>query len=318
MHPATNPLVRGTAPSGAKRRCPRQEKVLAGRSRAQFFCSLVASAALQLAGALLLFSITRSAGAVVPVKTDLAARTAEEFRVTRIVYPLELPSAAPSAKIGGLTGLASAPKTALSHPALPRAAAPAQLPAPPELGNLPRSPFSAQVLRISLPRPPLPADSGSAENLERRLGRLRTAKRVQVGSFSSPVSVSGSETPGIAFGRHNGVAPAEFGDGFGGGGGSLFQPVRITAKPTPEYTEEGRRRKVQGQVIVEVEFHADGRAEVLQIDQSLGYGLDEAAVRAVEHIVFLPASLNGKPIDFRAKAYVLFHLLPAPPGLPTR
>ena len=316
MHPATNPLVRGTAPSGAKRRCPRQKKLLSGRSRARFFCSLMASAALQLACALLVFSITRSAGAVVPREADLASRTAEEFRVTRIVYPMELPSAAPSAKIGGLTGLARAPKTVLSHPALPRATAPAQLPAPPELGNLPRSPFAAQVLRISLPQPPLPVDSGSAENLERRLGRLRTAKRVQVGSFSSPVSVSGSVTPG--FGRHNGVAPAEFGDGFSGGGGSLFQPVRITAKPTPEYTEEGRRRKVQGQVIVEVVFHADGRAEVLQIDQSLGYGLDEAAVRAVEHIVFLPASVNGKPIDFRAKAYVLFHLLPAPLGLPTR
>jgi hypothetical protein len=37
--------------------------------------------------------------------------------------------------------------------------------------------------------------------------------------------------------------------------------------------------------------------------------LDQAAIDAVEHITFLPASVGGQPIDFQARAHVEFQLV---------
>jgi TonB family protein len=85
-------------------------------------------------------------------------------------------------------------------------------------------------------------------------------------------------------------------------------PVEVTAKPKPEYTDEARSRKVEGEVWLDVEFRASGEIRVLRVVRGLGYGLDEAASRAAERIQFKPARTASGPIDVRATVQIIFRL----------
>jgi len=85
-------------------------------------------------------------------------------------------------------------------------------------------------------------------------------------------------------------------------------PVEILAKPKPNYTEEGRKLKIEGEVRLEVQFTAAGQVHVIRILQGLGHGLDEQAVRAAEQIKFKPAQQEGKPVDSSATLHIIFQL----------
>ena len=85
-------------------------------------------------------------------------------------------------------------------------------------------------------------------------------------------------------------------------------PVEILAKPKPNYTNEGRKLKVEGEVRLEVLFTASGEVQVLRVLQGLGHGLDEQAVRAAQQIKFKPAQRQGKAIDSRATLHIIFQL----------
>ena len=86
-------------------------------------------------------------------------------------------------------------------------------------------------------------------------------------------------------------------------------PVEITFKPKPDYTDEGRKEKINGEVRLEVLFKSDGRVHVLRVLQGLGYGLDEQAVKAAEQIKFKPALREGQPIDSTALVHIIFELI---------
>lgn len=86
-------------------------------------------------------------------------------------------------------------------------------------------------------------------------------------------------------------------------------PVEITFKPKPDYTEEGRKQKVNGEVRLEVLFKSDGRVHVVRVLQGLGYGLDEQAVKAAEQIKFTPALHEGQPVDSTALVHIIFELI---------
>ena len=85
-------------------------------------------------------------------------------------------------------------------------------------------------------------------------------------------------------------------------------PVEVISKPTPVYTEEGRKLKIEGEVVLMVSFEAAGRVRVVQVVQGLGHGLDEAAVHAAEQIRFKPATKDGQPSDSTAKLHIVFQL----------
>jgi TonB family protein len=97
--------------------------------------------------------------------------------------------------------------------------------------------------------------------------------------------------------------------GFDGSGEPLTTPVRIISKPTPIYSDEGLRLRIQGEVVIDVEFRADGKTRVFSVVRGLGHGLDEAAVTAIEGIRFKPASINGQSVDFQGRAHVEFSLM---------
>ena len=85
-------------------------------------------------------------------------------------------------------------------------------------------------------------------------------------------------------------------------------PAEITFKPRPAYTDEGRRLKIEGEVLLDVVFSATGQIRVVKVMRGLGHGLDESAVRAAEQIQFKPALKDGQPADSEAVIHVEFQL----------
>jgi TonB family protein len=85
-------------------------------------------------------------------------------------------------------------------------------------------------------------------------------------------------------------------------------PVEITYKPNPVYTNEARTLKLEGEVLLEVEFAASGQLHVNRVVRGLGRGLDEAAVAAANKMRFKPALQNGQAMDSTAIVHVVFQL----------
>jgi TonB family protein len=90
--------------------------------------------------------------------------------------------------------------------------------------------------------------------------------------------------------------------------GPSTTPVEITFKPNPVYTEEARQLKLQGEVLLEVVFGANGQLHVNRVVRGMGHGLDEAAITAANQMRFKPALHNGLPVDSTAVVHVVFQL----------
>ena len=85
-------------------------------------------------------------------------------------------------------------------------------------------------------------------------------------------------------------------------------PVDILEKPRPQYTAEGRSLRIEGDVVLEMVFLANGSIQVSRVVSGLGHGLDEAATRAAQQIKFKPAKREGQPVDFPARVRIEFRL----------
>jgi len=90
--------------------------------------------------------------------------------------------------------------------------------------------------------------------------------------------------------------------------GPATTPVEITYKPEPIYTDEARQLKLEGEVLLEVIFGANGQLRVNRVIRALGHGLDEAAIAAANRMRFKPALRDGQPVDSTAVVHVLFQL----------
>jgi TonB family protein len=82
----------------------------------------------------------------------------------------------------------------------------------------------------------------------------------------------------------------------------------ILEKPRPEYTAEGRSMKIEGDVVVDMVFLANGTVQINRVISGLGHGLDEAAVRSAQQIKFKPAKRAGESVDFPARVRIEFRL----------
>lgn len=82
--------------------------------------------------------------------------------------------------------------------------------------------------------------------------------------------------------------------------------VEILYKPKPVYTDEARKLNIEGEVLLEVVFGANGDLHVNRVVRGLGHGLDEAAVSAANRIKFKPAQRNGSPVDSLSIVHVMF------------
>lgn len=94
-------------------------------------------------------------------------------------------------------------------------------------------------------------------------------------------------------------------------GGGVSAPA-VIYKVDPEYSEEARDAKLSGAVMLSTIIDASGRARDIQVVKSLGMGLDEKAIEAVEQWKFKPGEKDGQPVKVRATIEVNFVLLPPP------
>src|SRR5262245_7834042 len=85
-------------------------------------------------------------------------------------------------------------------------------------------------------------------------------------------------------------------------------PVEVLSKPRPEYSDEARSMKLEGEVLIKVLFTAAGEVRVLNVIQGLGHGLDQNAIRAAQQIRFKPAQRDGQPVDSTATVHIVFQL----------
>lgn len=84
--------------------------------------------------------------------------------------------------------------------------------------------------------------------------------------------------------------------------------VEVLSKPQPQYTSEAKQLKVQGDVILKVNFTANGQVVVQGIVRGLGHGLDEEARRVAQQIRFRPATRNGQAVDKTTTITITFQL----------
>lgn len=85
-------------------------------------------------------------------------------------------------------------------------------------------------------------------------------------------------------------------------------PQPIT-RVEPNYTDEARRKKIMGVVIVNCVIDKDGSTRDFEIVQSLGFGLDEQAIHAVSRWRFAPATKDGVPVPIHGQISVRFKLI---------
>jgi periplasmic protein TonB len=117
---------------------------------------------------------------------------------------------------------------------------------------------------------------------------------------------------GIGSGTGGGLGPGE-GGGTGGGAfragvNGVGVPVCLYC-PTPQYSDEARKAKYQGTVVLQVTITTDGRAINISVVKSPGLGLEEKAVEAVKGWKFKPAvGPSGKPVATIVPIEVTFRL----------
>jgi TonB family protein len=145
----------------------------------------------------------------------------------------------------------------------------------------------------------------------------------QVGLYGDPLGRLGipSNGPGsgwgIGSGRDGGDGPGK-GPSAGPGeccdvgvfssGGGVTAPTVID-QVEPQYSEEARKAKISGVVILDLVVDPSGHARNIHVTHGAGMGLDEKAIEAVQQWRFKPGTKGGKPVPVHARVDVNFRLL---------
>jgi TonB family protein len=91
-------------------------------------------------------------------------------------------------------------------------------------------------------------------------------------------------------------------------GGGVTAPVPIF-QPLPLYTEEARKSRIEGIVLIQAIIRRDGTVDSFKVVRGLGYGLDESAIHTIAtKWKFRPGSMHGTPVDVLANIEVTFRL----------
>jgi TonB family protein len=195
---------------------------------------------------------------------------------------------------------------------------------PPTKGRAPKfqwTQYTPPVAVIRNPNPKLPVDPSllgppDLKVANPNLTNMGDPLAATVNFSGGPGGGGGigtGEGGGIGSGSGGGLGPGEG----GGTGGGMFragvngvgQPACIYC-PDPEYSDEARKAKYQGVVVLEITVTADGRVLNPVVVRGPGLGLEERAMAAVRNWKLRPATgPNGRPVTCRATIEIGFRLL---------
>ncbi|HKV82863.1 MAG TPA: energy transducer TonB [Candidatus Sulfotelmatobacter sp.] len=189
-------------------------------------------------------------------------------------------------------------------------------PLPASNGDPPRASLQMQIVSPSVmvptEMPKLPSEATVMVAPD-----VRFPVASHIGDPSSPFSKWLSDGPGgprgIGDGCCDGIGPDSgpyVGEGTPGahpGRNGVTMPEAIYS-PEPSFSDEARKAKFQGIVMLMVVVGKDGRVYDIRVRQSLGMGLDEQAIEAVKSWRFRPAMFQGQPVATQIAVQVDFHL----------
>jgi len=208
-------------------------------------------------------------------------------------------------------------------------------PEPPATGRMP------ETTRVQMipPSPEDPTPLLPAEDLLTQVASVQMPidipqdQLLPIGDISAPPNYSRSSGPGsgggigtgrgtgVGEGSGSGVGPGSgggMGGGSGGGIGSGIGPYvagngvthpQVLYQPLPHYTEEARKARAEGIVLIKAVIRKDGSVDSFKIVRGLGYGLDESAIQTIAtKWRFRPGTKNGVPVDVWANIEVTFRL----------
>jgi TonB family protein len=122
------------------------------------------------------------------------------------------------------------------------------------------------------------------------------------GATSEPVGRGARSGSGIGIGVGVGVGS---GEASATNGASAPQ---IVYRTEPEYSDAARKAKWQGAVVLSLLVDETGKPTEIKVKKSLGMGLDEKAIEAVQKWQFKPGMKDGKPVPVAANVEVEFRL----------
>lgn len=208
-------------------------------------------------------------------------------------------------------------------------------PLPPATGRMPET-VRAQMVPPDPdnPQPLMPVDDLLDEVASVQMPiDIPQDMSLPIGDISAPPNYSTSSGAGsgggIGTGRGTGVGPgtgAGVGPGSGGGmgggsgggigsgvgpyvaGGSV-KPPAVLFEAKPYYTEEARKARTEGVVLLQLVVRKDGTADSFKVVRGLGYGLDESAISTIANKWrFRPGTHNGTPADVQILIEISFRL----------
>jgi periplasmic protein TonB len=193
---------------------------------------------------------------------------------------------------------------------------------PPSLGRLPRA-ADKQIVPPD-PEPPKNPDPKLVVEPTVVAPQLAALPQINLLNLGDPNGVVGAPSAGpgvgggIGTGQGRGVGEGKgpgVGPGEGGGaGGGVFRvgggvsPPSVISRVEPQYSEDARKARYQGTVILEAIVRRDGTVDILRVVRSLGFGLDENAIQALKQWRFRPGTRNGVPVDVSLNIEVNFNL----------
>ena len=279
---------------------------------------LVASGAVHVAG-LFAIAIVTTTGIAQPAPSEPA-----EFKPVRLVFlatpgagggggggGLKLPAPAVQARLRGPGRLRSPvqppavkseqPRTEPPRPSRPPDPTPVARPTP----EPPRLPHPDPAPPVMAPVVPIAADPID------RAGVLDEAAPENGSRGAGAGGGSGTGTgTGTGEGDGAGLGPGS-GGGTGGGPyrpGAGITPPGLLREVRPDYTDEARRRNIEGEVVLEIVVRRDGSVGDTRVVRGLGGGLERRALDAVRQWRFSPARRRGTPVDVLVEVAVEFRL----------
>jgi TonB family protein len=74
---------------------------------------------------------------------------------------------------------------------------------------------------------------------------------------------------------------------------------RLLEAATPGYTDEAKKKKIEGEVIVTIVVNEKGDVTEPKIKKGLGSGLDESAIEAAKYFKYKPGMKDDVPVPVR-------------------